>query len=180
MGRQDRIKTELLNRIKTNGGRWANLEIEEADETITIMKTFKDKDIYKLVLRTTPNDEVLIEGTVEEVSSYISNRYPVEEKKEVEDPFVEENRHFTIEGWAFGDEDLKISRSSRYKEIKDKGLVTIESTSNHYARNTFKGTYNPLASPEDILIVCDRGNTCFGGTVTLLEGNRFNATVYTD
>ncbi|WP_415341509.1 hypothetical protein [Clostridium perfringens] len=87
-----------------------------------------------------------------------------------------------ISGWAFAKnaDDLRDERYNRFKELNRKEDIKIESISTTYARKTYKGTLlNENLSELDILLLCDDGNTCFGGYVTK-NGNNFVAAVYTD
>lgn len=87
-----------------------------------------------------------------------------------------------IKGWV-GEknyQEIQEQRHNRYKELEDKKAISIESVKVGYAQKTYTGTINdPNISDLDILIICDEGNTCFGGRVSSGNG-RFIATVYTD
>lgn len=87
-----------------------------------------------------------------------------------------------IKGWV-GERDyqeIQEQRYNRYKELKDKKAISIESVRTGYAQKTYTGAVNdPNISELDVLILCDDGNTCFGGRVTM-SAKRFTATVYTD
>lgn len=92
-----------------------------------------------------------------------------------------------IDGYAFTkDYEVEMNRrSARFKELEAKhpGIVKqmIESRRSSYAQAHYAG-----AVPEgielshlDIAILCDHGNTCFGGFVDR-TGNNFRCTIYTD
>ncbi len=87
-----------------------------------------------------------------------------------------------IEGYAFKPncDEIKNDRAKRYAEIKGKDRIKINNINVTYARNTYYGKIvDKTLSHLDILLLCDNGNTCFGGTVDIV-GDRFVATVYTD
>ena len=86
-----------------------------------------------------------------------------------------------IEDWAFKEngEKLRDKRFDRYKQL-NKGDIEIETVSPGYAHTDYKGKIkNKELSELDILLLCDDGNTCFGGEVSI-SGDYFKATVYTD
>ncbi|EOU1827903.1 hypothetical protein C0L77_000610 [Clostridium perfringens] len=86
-----------------------------------------------------------------------------------------------ISGWAFAKnaDELRDERYNRFKELNKKD-IKIESVSITYARKTYKGTLlNKNLSDLDILLLCDDGNTCFGGYVSQ-DKDKFVAAVYTD
>lgn len=86
-----------------------------------------------------------------------------------------------IDGWAFkeNETELRNKRYARFKEL-NRDDITIESVNSGYAQKTYRGKVNNKElSDLDILLICDSGNTCFGGTVSKGNGN-FVATVYTD
>lgn len=88
----------------------------------------------------------------------------------------------SIKGWAFKEnqDELAKERFGRYQEIKDDPGITVESVRSAYAETLYNGTIeNPERTALDILLICDRGNTCFGGAVAIEKG-RFSATVFTD
>ena len=86
-----------------------------------------------------------------------------------------------IEGWAFREnaDEISTERIKRFKEIKD--LKIVSNVSPGYNHTKYYGNIgsNDL-SHLDILLICDRGNTCFGGFVQMLDNGYFEATVYTD
>ena len=87
-----------------------------------------------------------------------------------------------ISGWAFtaNEEALRDERYNRFKELSKEEKIKIDSVMPSYGRTTYKGTIlNESLSELDILLLCDDGNTCFGGYVTK-NGNNFVAAVYTD
>ena len=86
-----------------------------------------------------------------------------------------------IEGWEFeeNEEKLRDERFERYTKLDKKG-IEIEECSVGYAHTDYKGKIKDKSLNElDILLLCDDGNTCFGGKVSI-RGDRFEATVYTD
>lgn len=88
-----------------------------------------------------------------------------------------------IPGWAYTatqDEEAK-RRSDRYKEIQHWGKDAIQSVSPQYGRTHYKGVIPPGSnlSAEDIAILCDSGNTCFGASVDM-DGGHFSCTIWTD
>lgn len=86
-----------------------------------------------------------------------------------------------IEGWAFkeNEEKLRDERFERYTKLDKKG-IEIEERSIGYAHTDYKGKIKDKSLNElDILLLCDGGNTCFGGEVSI-SGDYFKATVYTD
>ncbi|MDS0525492.1 hypothetical protein NNC19_07360 [Clostridium sp. SHJSY1] len=86
-----------------------------------------------------------------------------------------------ISGWAFkeNEEKLRDERYARYKELNREG-IEIETVNTGYAQKTYKGKIiDKELSGLDILLICDSGNTCFGGVVSIENGN-FTAIVYTD
>lgn len=91
-----------------------------------------------------------------------------------------------INGWAFTDHSIGERRRKRYEELKDcPKTIKILSSSVGYTSRTYVGeVYNEDLSDEDILILCDKGNTCFGGVVWRSKDSQgrvtFEAKVYTD
>jgi hypothetical protein len=91
-----------------------------------------------------------------------------------------------IDGWAFTDHSIGERRRRRYEEIKDcPKTIKILGSSVGYASTVYVGeVYNEELSDEDILILCDKGNTCFGGVVSRGKDSQgrvtFKAKVYTD
>ncbi len=87
-----------------------------------------------------------------------------------------------IEGYAYTkDEKAEAERRyKRYQEIKDIPIkITDQKVS--YAHRTYWGVIpdGVEISNRDIAIWCDRGNTCFGGSVSR-KGQNFVCTIYTD
>ena len=88
-----------------------------------------------------------------------------------------------ISGWAYTrtqDEEAK-RRSDRYSEIKHLRPQMALKPNPSYARTYYTGTIpeGVTLSDLDLLILCDSGNTCFGGSVDRY-GKEFKACVYTD
>lgn len=88
-----------------------------------------------------------------------------------------------IKGWAFekNEEEMRDERFNRYKQL-NKDDIEIETVSLGYAHTDYKGKIkNKELSELDILLLCDGGNTCFGGEVNISsDKSSFSATVYTD
>lgn len=91
-----------------------------------------------------------------------------------------------VEGWAYGNPEIREYRKKRYEEIKDSKMIEIVDSVSRYSKKIYTGNILcTKATDEDILLLCDRGNTCFGGKVNrmrnLVTGKpTFEATVYTD
>ena len=91
-----------------------------------------------------------------------------------------------INGWAFTDHSIGERRRKRYEEIKDcpKTIKILSSYVGYASRKYVGEVYNEDLSDEDILILCDKGNTCFGGVVSRGKDSQgrvtFEAKVYTD
>lgn len=86
-----------------------------------------------------------------------------------------------IGGWAFGEneEKLRDERFERYTKLDKKG-IEIEECSPRYGHTDYKGKIKDKSLNElDVLLLCDDGNTCFGGEVNISR-DCFKATVYTD
>jgi len=89
---------------------------------------------------------------------------------------------FLDNGFVSEPNAIKIAqeRRKRYAELSVKDVIKIDIVEVSYARTTYFGEIlDKDISPLDILILCDHGNTCFGGTVSII-GNNFTASVYTD
>jgi len=90
-----------------------------------------------------------------------------------------------VAGYAFttaADTESK-ARQDRYKELGAMPIkpIHVDSSSPQYGRNVHAGrVFADNISDLDILIWCDRGNTCFGGTVLRGTNGNFQAIVYTD
>ncbi len=85
-----------------------------------------------------------------------------------------------IDGWAFSDYSVGERRYKRYLEIKDLNWIEITGKRVLYTKHEYVGRIlNPEITAEEILIICDKGNTCFGGYVERSKGS-FRAEVYTD
>ncbi|MDQ7790051.1 MAG: hypothetical protein RDU41_08365, partial [Clostridia bacterium] len=86
-----------------------------------------------------------------------------------------------IKGYAFTANELETrdERRKRYEQL-NKDSIRIQSTTPRFAHTVYTGELLDKDLTElDILLLCDRGNTCFGGVVER-DGTRFVATVYTD
>ena len=86
-----------------------------------------------------------------------------------------------IGGWAFreNEEKLRDERLERYAKLDKKG-IEIEEHSVGYGHVDYKGKIKDKSLSElDILLLCDGGNICFGGDVRI-NGDSFEASVYTD
>ena len=88
-----------------------------------------------------------------------------------------------IDGWAFKENEEKL-RNKRYEQYKqlNRDYIEIESAKIGYMQNTYYGKIkNKELTPLDILLICDDGNTCFGGEVSVdSDKSKFTAVVYTD
>lgn len=86
-----------------------------------------------------------------------------------------------IKGYAFtpNEHETRDERRKRYEQL-DKKSIAIQNVEPRYARTAYRGELiNADLTDLDILLLCDNGNTCFGGTVARNK-NQFVATVYTD
>lgn len=87
-----------------------------------------------------------------------------------------------IEGWAFKPNEKELAKQcrDRYDEIKHLRESIIKTVSPQYGKTVYTGDIgdNDL-SPKDIALICDSGNTCFGGTVDM-SGKSFRCTIYID
>ena len=89
----------------------------------------------------------------------------------------------SVSGYAFTS-DYKTEmakRSERYEEIKHLADKMSIKRTPAYAHTKCSGELieDVELSNLDILLLCDRGNTCFGGEV-YRYGKTFTASVYTD
>lgn len=89
----------------------------------------------------------------------------------------------SIAGWAFTKEEKEESerRRARYAEIKHLKKSLALQVNPCYGMTKYRGTIPEGAnlSDLDLAILCDDGNTCFGGSVTR-SGNSFACTIFTD
>lgn len=90
-----------------------------------------------------------------------------------------------VAGYAFTGkwESESKKRRERYEELGQFAVTPfrIDSRSTQYGRNVYAGeVLSDGMSDLDILLWCDRGNTCFGGTVLRGTNGNFQAIVYTD
>lgn len=87
-----------------------------------------------------------------------------------------------VPGYAFTSnekEEMK-ARSERYNEIQHLRDEVIKGSSVLYGRNEYHGDIGEhKLSRKDVALLCDRGNTCFGGSVSF-NGTRFKCTIWTD
>ena len=92
-----------------------------------------------------------------------------------------------IEGWAFDPnrDELRDAVKARFEELKTQypGIVEKIRTGQNpqRGRTKYSGTIpeGVELSKRDIAIICDEGNICFGGFVTI-RGRRFDCEIYTD
>lgn len=97
-----------------------------------------------------------------------------------------------ISGYAFGKDaqERSTARKTRYLALTkmnaealakdDRPIIEVKHTTRECNQDHYAGVVNdPTLSELDILLFCDFGNTCFGGTVERYETN-FTAMVYTD
>lgn len=87
-----------------------------------------------------------------------------------------------ISGWAFNSNAAEISaaRAARFKELQPRLGELQTQRYSAYNRNEHTGQWPADLSAEDIAIMCDGGNTCFGGNVEGVPGGTFRCTIYTD
>lgn len=87
----------------------------------------------------------------------------------------------TIKGWAFQPNEaaLKKAASERYEEIKHHRPAMEIQARSRYGENYFSGKAVAGLSPQDIALICDDGNTCFGGWVDV-TGERFTCGIWND
>lgn len=72
-------------------------------------------------------------------------------------------------------------RRKRYEELCKLNVISIDRAIVGYAHKSYLGKFTDFnLTALDILIFCDRGNTCFGGVVHKSEDGTFRAEVYTD
>ena len=90
-----------------------------------------------------------------------------------------------IEGHAFkeNEQEIRQKRRDRYKEIQHLSPSMEIKKESTYGRNNFRGTLKTdelkALSEEDITLICDHGNLCFGGNCTK-SGDTFTGCYYTD
>jgi len=87
-----------------------------------------------------------------------------------------------INGWAYepNEDELAKNVRKRYEEVKHlESLIQIESVSHGYASTTYRGTCPEGITEEDLAIILDRGNLCFGGHCEIRNGH-FVCTIYED
>lgn len=89
----------------------------------------------------------------------------------------------SIPGWAFtpNEKEEGERRVARYKEIQHLRKKMHLRVSPAYGMTHYTGEVpeGESLSDLDILLICDSGNTCFGGSVTR-SSKGFRATVFTD
>ena len=89
-----------------------------------------------------------------------------------------------IPGWAYtkNEREEGAARSARFKAISHLRPFLNLNPSPQYAQTTYTGTI-PENAPEltdlDIALLCDSGNTCFGGSVRR-AGRAFTCIIHTD
>lgn len=90
-----------------------------------------------------------------------------------------------IQGWAFHKDEAELKQKcmDRYGELKHLRAVVVKTTRSDYGANEYTGRV-PLdlnLSPHDIALICDYGNTCFGGLVEHdPTTGAFRCRIYTD
>ncbi|MFG2165536.1 hypothetical protein [Micromonospora chersina] len=82
------------------------------------------------------------------------------------------------------DEYLALLRrnAERYEEIKHLGDRACHSTS-RYAETVYEVVMDDETrklSDHDLIVLCDRGNACFGGAIRSPRGRTVTVAVYTD
>ncbi len=88
----------------------------------------------------------------------------------------------SVSGWAFADNSKELAADAykTYQEVKALDKVNILKQKVAYGKNEFEVETPIPLSPYSLLVFCDRGNGCFGGTVEELPQNRYRVIVYTD
>lgn len=90
-----------------------------------------------------------------------------------------------IDGHAFkkDEKEIQARRVARHKEIQHLRESMEIKKSPQYGKNTFTGKLNSdearALSEEDIALIADHGNLCFGGNCTK-SGDTFTGCYYTD
>ena len=89
----------------------------------------------------------------------------------------------SIAGWAFTKEEKEESerRRTRYAEIKHLREALHLQVNPCYGMTKYSGTIpkDQTITDLDLALICDGGNTCFGGSV-LRGGEKFYCTIFTD
>lgn len=89
-------------------------------------------------------------------------------------------RH-NIEGWAFtaSEQEGKAANAERWKEIGSRRRDLVESLGPSVGRANYRCKTAPDLSPNDLAILCDEGNVCFGAVVDI-AGDTARVTIWTD
>jgi hypothetical protein len=90
----------------------------------------------------------------------------------------------TIQGHAFTPDEKATSerRQKRFEELKPWREKIIREVNPQYGKTVYRGRIPegcPILTDEDIAIVCDSGNCCFGGSVTR-DRDWFICTIWID
>lgn len=87
----------------------------------------------------------------------------------------------TIKGWAFqpNEKELAKAASDRYAEISHHRAAMQLERQSRYGENRFTGKIVSGLSPQDIALICDEGNTCYGGYVDI-TGDHFTCGIWND
>ena len=87
-----------------------------------------------------------------------------------------------IKGWAFKENYVELSKKcmDRYNEIKHmRGIIS--KVSPQYGQTCYYGNLGEYTlTKEDIAILCDEGNVCFGASVEINSNKDFYCIIYTD
>lgn len=90
-----------------------------------------------------------------------------------------------VEAWAFrkDEKEERARREARFKEMQGlyPDLCIVKRSAVKYGRHEYSGEVPEgiELSDLDIALICDEGNTCFGGVVNR-RGRSFTCTIWTD
>lgn len=89
-------------------------------------------------------------------------------------------RH-NIEGWAFRDNEEagKARCAARYEQIKERRREIVQALGPTVGASHYRCKVVPDLTPEDLAILCDEGNCCFGAVV-VISGDTAKVTIWTD